>query len=348
MILAGLAAAVIGAAVPSAHTPPQAATPARSQVATPPVKTENYGDPEIEARAPLGLVAQDDPAVSEQPAQATQIEDVVVVGRSARARAAVADFVSGVSASEGRRGQIGRFERRVCSGVVGMRPDYAQVLNDRIARVALALELRVGEPGCKPNILVIAAPDANQINALIDAAPNTFESYANTIERGDNAMRAVRAPRPVRWWHQVEFVETGERSSRLRAAGRTDIRRALVLLDMQQIGAVNFGALSDYVAMVSLARLNPEADVTGQTTILNLFQDPDTRRDNQGLTQWDADYLEGVYGSPRYAAVRRQQESDIVWQMLRRAPLASQQSGASAPDSPRPESLTPRASPSSP
>jgi hypothetical protein len=264
--------------------------------------------------------AQDSPAQA-PPAEAprtSQLEDVVVEGRRAQTRDAVAAFVRDVSQSDGRRAQLARFDRRVCPGVVNLRPDYAQVLNDRIARVALALELRVGDPGCVPNILIVAAANAAEIDALIDAAPNAFEAYARTIEGGTAAIERVREPRPVRWWHQVEFVDTNERWSRLRAAGRTDIRRALILLDMEQIGPVNFGALSDYVAMVALVRLRPDADVSGQPTILNLFEDADSRRSNYGLSQWDANYLESVYGAPRYARQRRQQEADIVWQMMRR------------------------------
>lgn len=290
----------------------------------------------LSAQPVLGAAAQQVPATEEaatpesadqepatQDPPTSELADVVVEARRAETREAVAAFVREVSQSNGRRAQLARFDREVCSGVVNLRQDYAQVLNDRIARVALALELRVGNPGCVPNILIVAAANAAEISALIDAAPNTFDAYSRTIERGDAAMASVRQPRPVRWWHQIEYVDTNERSSRLRASGRTDIRRALILLDMEQIGTVNFGALSDYVAMVSLARLSPDADLSGQSTILNLFADADSRRSNFGLSQWDANYLESVYGAPRYAARRRQQEADIVWQMLRRPGAAS-------------------------
>lgn len=244
-----------------------------------------------------------------------ELGEVVVEGRT---REVVRAFVADVSVSNSRRGQLARFDRRVCPGVIGMRPDYAQVLNDRIARIALVLGLQIGEPGCRPNILIVAAADAEQIAGHIDAAPNTFERYAETVERRNEALASIRRPRPVRWWHQTEQLVTETSRSRLRSPARTDIRRALILLDMEQIGTVNFGALSDYVAMAALARLNPDADVSGQSTILTLFESAESRRDDVGLTQWDADYLQALYGAERHYAVRRQQEADIVWRMMRR------------------------------
>jgi len=260
--------------------------------------------------------ASEDPqSAPEDPEEATELGDVIVDGRT---REIVRSFVTDVSVSNNRRGQLARFDRSVCPGVIGIRPDYAQVLNDRIARVALALELRVGGPGCRPNILIVAAADAEEVSAYIDLAPNTFERYAETLERKSEALADIRRPRPVRWWHQTEQVLDGGSMSRLRSTARTDIRRALILLDMQQIGTVNFGALSDYVAMAALARLNPDAEVSGFSTILNLFENAETRQGNMGLTPWDADYLQALYGTDRHLAVRRQQEAHIVWQMMRR------------------------------
>lgn len=251
----------------------------------------------------------------EDPEAVAELGEVMVDGRT---REIVRSFVSDVSVSRGRRGQLARFDRSVCPGVIGIRPDYAQVLNDRIARVALALDLRVGGPGCRPNILIVAAADAEELSAYIDLAPNTFEHYAETLERKTEALADIRRPRPVRWWHQTQLVMTGDSLSRLRSPNRTDIRKALILLDMEQIGTVNFGALSDYVAMVALARLNPDAEVSGLSTILNLFENAETRQADMGLTPWDADYLQALYGADRNLAVRRQHEAHIVWQMMRR------------------------------
>lgn len=245
-------------------------------------------------------------------AAGTTLSDVVVTGRQ---RAAVRAFVRDLSASEQRDGQLGRFDRMVCPGVMGVRNAYAQALNDQIARMAMALELRVGEPGCKPNILVIAGANAQQLSEVIDAFPAGLEADPRAGRHSPVSLARLRQPRPVRWWHQVAYRPTGV-ASRLIAPESTDIVRSVVLLDMELVGSVNFEALADYVGMVALARLNADADVSGHDTILNLFESQATRRDIAGLTAWDADYLQAIYRAP-VDGYRRQQEGHVVWRMMR-------------------------------
>ena len=51
-------------------------------------------------------------------------------------------------------------------------------------------------------------------------------------------------------------------------------------------------ALTDYVAMVVLAQIDPRADFSQQPSILSLFETPTAVG---GLTDWDRDYLQAVY-----------------------------------------------------
>lgn len=254
------------------------------------------------------------PTESQDPSSATTtLGDVVVTGRQ---REAIREFVEQLSVAEQRDGQLGRFDRLVCSGVMGIRGAHAQSLNDRIARMAMALGLRVGEPGCKANILVVAAANAEQLSRIVDAFPPGLESDPRAGRHSRVAMGRLREPRPVRWWHQVAYTQTGI-ASRLAAPEQTEIVRSVILLDMERIGSVNFEALADYVGMVALARLNADADLSGQESILNLFESEDSRRDFEGLTTWDADYLQAIYRAPR-DGYRWQQESSAALRMMRR------------------------------
>lgn len=257
---------------------------------------------------PRASAPQDPPS-----AEPAILEDVVV---TARQREAIREFVTDLSVAEDPDGQLGRFDRMVCPGVMGVRNTYARALNDQIARMAIALGLRVGEPGCKPNILVVAGSNARQLSAMVEAFPPGLQSDGRVSRHGPVSLDRLRQPRPVRWWHEVAYSQTGL-ASRAAAPEQTDIVRSVILLDMEQIGSVNFEALADYVGMVALARLNADADVSGRDTILNLFENQDSRRAFSGLTQWDADYLQAVYRAPRDAN-RWQQESYMVWRMMRR------------------------------
>lgn len=245
-------------------------------------------------------------------AASTTLADVVVTGRQ---REAIREFVRDLSVSDQRGGPLGRFDRMVCPGVMGVRNAYAQALNDQIARMAMALELRVGEPGCKPNILIIAGANAQQLSEVIDAFPAGLEADPRAGRHSRVSLERLRHPRPVRWWHQVAYRQTGV-ASRLTAPESMDIVRSVVLLDMEQVGSVNFEALADYVGMVALTRLNADADMSAHDTILNLFENRDTRREFAGLTAWDADYLQAIYRAPG-DGFRWQQESYAVWRMMR-------------------------------
>lgn len=250
--------------------------------------------------------------------EVTELEAVEVIG--VRLREAVRRFVADVSATDNRHDQLSRFDRRLCSGVVNLRPDYAQVLNDRIARIASDLGLRTGEPGCTPNVLIIFTADSSALlPALMEANPAGFAHYVDVDGDKKRALRTFLEPRPVRWWHATELLMTERGRSRLRAPHETTIRRALVIVDSGMVGQVNFGALSDYIGMAALARLNPEASLEGTPTVLNLFADGEvSRRETTGLTSWDVDYLHGLYEAPRLAINRRFQEGDITWNMMRR------------------------------
>ena len=54
--------------------------------------------------------------------------------------------------------------------------------------------------------------------------------------------------------------------------------------------------LADYVAMVTLAQNDPDADTGRYASILNVFDDPETAT---GLTDWDQAYLRGLYDAER-------------------------------------------------
>ncbi|PZU58719.1 MAG: hypothetical protein DI552_06460 [Brevundimonas sp.] len=97
----------------------------------------------------------------------------------------------------------------------------------------------------------------------------------------------------------------------------TNIAGAIVVLDTREVGRVGINALGDYIAMIALARLEPNADVSGLNTVLNLFQDEETRVSVEGLTTWDRAYLDGVYSAKRDALHAGWQEREIARSMQR-------------------------------
>ncbi|MGH7107435.1 MAG: hypothetical protein ACREFT_13120, partial [Acetobacteraceae bacterium] len=56
-------------------------------------------------------------------------------------------------------------------------------------------------------------------------------------------------------------------------------------MDLKQTKGLTIGQLADYVALIGLAQVRPEADPGNAPTILTLFRDP--KHPTQALSAWD-------------------------------------------------------------
>jgi hypothetical protein len=224
---------------------------------------------------------------------------------------------------------LARWDRAICVGAANMGARYAQAMIDRVSAVALELGLEIGEPGCSPNIMIAASAEPDFLAAaLVADDPNGFRPALSQTDLGSRALERFKTTdAPVRWWHVSlpVSVDTGEiairlhgedvpvvavrDASRLRANVRDDLARVIIILDTPRIGRVSYRALSDYVAFVSLAQIEPSADTSTWPSILNLFNaaEPPT-----GLTEWDRNYLQSLYAARRDHARASQQAREIV------------------------------------
>ena len=247
-----------------------------------------------------------------QEAPETRVEDIVVLGTPLREQ--VETFADTVVAPPHGRGPA-RWSARsgICVGVVNLQRDAAQAMADRVSEVALELGLPVGEPGCSPNVLIIATDDAPTLTAaLVERSPNAFRPpYSGSSRSRLQLRRFIESDAPVRWWHITLPVnsETGAvavripgyapprtraAASRLTTLIQNDLKRAYVIIDIDQAEGVTFQQLADYVAMVAFAQVDPDADLSGFPTILNVFDNPNIA---DGLTDWDQSYLGSLYGA---------------------------------------------------
>ncbi|HET9231134.1 MAG TPA: hypothetical protein VFO00_07585 [Vitreimonas sp.] len=103
--------------------------------------------------------------------------------------------------------------------------------------------------------------------------------------------------------------------SRIRGGVMEMMDYVIIVIDANQTGHTTVGALADYVAMVALAQINPEAETAGAPTILNLFNGAVSAKPT-ALTSWDLAYLRGLYASSDTPRNTRQQEGQIVRRMI--------------------------------
>lgn len=263
--------------------------------------------------------------------QAQQEEDIVVVGE--RLQEMIRSFVGEVAEAPGGEQQMARWDGRICPLVAGLPNRQMQYVADRIAQRAHQVDIETEGPGCKANILIFVTPDASRLATGIVDEYRTLVGYystngISTMGRGplDDFSTSTA---PVRWWHVnqtvssdglelggdglgTQVIRSGQPPGRLRRPTRQDFLRVIVIVDARQASGLQFQALADYLAMVSLAQLDPAGETTGTPTILNLFADRDAGRPPPAtMTEWDEAYLEGLYTARRTAPNAVWQRRDI-------------------------------------
>lgn len=278
--------------------------------------------------------------IAPQELPATQLEDVTVTGRTLDQL--IHKFVNEVAEPNRHRG-LARWSRGVCVGVANLRPETAQYIADRVSTVAQDMGLNPGNPGCRANLLIVATTDGGDLaRALVEESRRAFRMGGAGMDRGASALRDFQeADRPVRWWQVSMPVDsqTGQRATRLPgdcdaacaqgdgsvlgyapmikvfAASRLntqivdDIFRTVVIVDVDEVSGLTIQQLADYLAMVSLAQINPDADTNAYASILNVFDDPDA---SASLTDWDQAYLAGLYAAERDAVNRSAGRTEIA------------------------------------
>ena len=71
--------------------------------------------------------------------------------------------------------------------------------------------------------------------------------------------------------------------------------RSIIIVDIEAVAGLSTTQLGDYLAMVSLSQVDPEAETGAYDTILNLFDNPSAVPE---MTAWDRAYLTALYSSP--------------------------------------------------
>ena len=264
------------------------------------------------------------------------LSDVTVTGRPLQDL--IRSFVVEVAEPNRHRG-LARWDERVCVGVANLRPETGQFLADRISTVATDLGLDAGAPGCTPNILIVATDDANALTrTLVEERRRAFRRGGAGMDRGGDALEDfVETARPVRWWQMSipTDSQTGEpairipghcsgrcersydfapniavfAASRVRTQIVDNLSRAIVIVDVDEVSHLSMMQLADYVAMVSLAQIDPDADTRAFASILNVMKDPSAA---DGLMEWDRAYLDGLYGAERNRKHQRAQRGEVV------------------------------------
>lgn len=275
--------------------------------------------------------------------RAPQLPDVVVEGEPIHQRAR--DFIGRI-ALPSRRESLARWRGSICIGAAGFDAEGGRFVVDRVSAVAAEMGLTPEEPGCHPDVLILATSDGTRTaRATVEMERTRFLPGGMGYSRTRTDLEQfVETDRPVRWWHTTIPIDTRmERRVRrlptdsavddaldvnrldnvpqvtvqptlIGSTTRQDMWAGTVIADFSRIGEVDYNQLADYVAFVALAQVDPEADTSGFPTVLNVFDDPASA---PGLTDWDRAYLRGLYDSREAVAGATAREGEIRREMLR-------------------------------
>jgi hypothetical protein len=88
----------------------------------------------------------------------------------------------------------------------------------------------------------------------------------------------------------------------------------IIIVDATKLTGTTWQQLGDYVALISLAQIDPGTDPQSFDSILNLFSNPAAY---SGLTDWDRTFVHALYSSnPERDA--RVQEIELIGRIARR------------------------------
>jgi hypothetical protein len=228
------------------------------------------------------------------------------------------------------------WRRPICPLVAGLPRKEGEFIFDRLATVLTSIGAARGGPGCHPNffIIVTAEPEAG-LNEMWDRNWHVFGDASPTLVK-----RFIARPRPVRIWYNdilagadqtpgtTSIVSTSNLASspfdtlptfehdgnglRARFAVLRDMLAVVAIVDSTKVAGLDWGQVTDYVAMTGLTKVDLDADVGNTPTILHLFTtSPESRP--RGLSDWDKAFLKELYHSD---VISRHQRKVVSQQMI--------------------------------
>lgn len=233
-------------------------------------------------------------------------------------RAQASRFVRTMMADT-RSGQNARWFDKLCPTTIGVRDDVGRLFTDRIADVARHVGLEMNaDPNCDPNIAVVFTTDPRALTRMIDKRQNG--ALGSNLPARDRSL-LFKSVLPVRWWHSTQSegadgkqfgpgaaglaasaglpaevtYNNNARASRIDLPSRLRITGAVVMVDIGRMGQVPVSALTDYVAMAALVRLQMKPSEPPEGTIMAMF-DPGAPQ-FEGFTEQDERFIEALYDS---------------------------------------------------
>jgi hypothetical protein len=269
-------------------------------------------------------------------------EEVTVTATRAQLAPRVSKFVNQIAASHNDEG-LPRWQDPVCPLITGLVREEGEFMLGRISEIARASGVPLAGERCRPNLFIFVTSQPMQLLRVMDqhkrmvifgdATPTVVDEFINT-------------PRPVRVWYDtsirtpegtppkqglpnaaqvlggglqgVRVYNDNDRTSHMLLSKTWSFSDVYVIVDQARLQAVARGQFADYVAMVGLAQIKPEAHLGDAQTILKLF-DGAPQAAPAGLSEWDQSFLKSLYSTEQISKAQRSHiANSIVREVLQK------------------------------
>ena len=271
------------------------------------------------------------PDLSQPPVSRTeknQLDTVTIEGTRQRKELErqVSHFVSSVPVHYSYE-SMARWNTPICPLVAGLTRDQGELVLTRISQIVTASQAPLAAVHCSINFYIIISREPDTFLKEWRARdPNMFSRQNG----GGYIKTFVESRRPVRVWYNSDLgsadaiptspadvalspqiagpglggprgvratANTVRTSTRLSYGAIRNLSTVIVIVDSTRTEHLSLSQVADYVAMVGLAEINPDADADVGTapTILRLFQNTETPP--AGLSTMDQAFLTSLYAT---------------------------------------------------
>jgi hypothetical protein len=283
------------------------------------------------------------PAAASAPASQSEVTaEVTVTARRAELAPRVAKFVDQIAVRHNDEG-LPRWQDPVCPLITGLSRADGEFMLGRISQIAGAANAPLAGEHCRPNLFIFVTTQPVQ---LLQAMQNQKRDVSFGDATPTVVDEFIRTPLPVRVWYNTtmrtpegtppnqglpnaaQVLGTGlpgirvyndlDRTSHVLLSKTWSFSDVFVIADEARLRSVTRGQFADYVALVGLANIKPDAHLGDAQTILKLF-DGAPQAALPGLSDWDQAFLKSLYATEQISATQRSHiANSIVREVLRK------------------------------
>jgi len=254
--------------------------------------------------------------VSAQSAQVSPDTVTIEARRARELQRQINQFVYGVATTY-MHDSLERWNTPMCPLVAGLPRERGEFVLARVSQIARDSHVPLGTEHCKPNLYIVISDSPDH---LLDRWSRRDKRMFNTCNGMGYVNDFMHSRQPIRVYYNAKFssgngnrdpssldldglrfdfaatggcVAAGSGDTNLSYGAVQQLTSVIIVVDSRRITNINIGQLADYVAMVGLAQVHLSPDTGTAPTILSLFREPEPQI--QGLSPWDAAFLQGLY-----------------------------------------------------